>query len=83
MAKFRLYIYDVCGNPKDGFDVNDIWRTDTAIEVNDDTSDRAINRRLNAKGITWSASEAYESGTTIWGYSKKHGNAVGELRSID
>ena len=83
MTTFRLYTYDVWGNAKDGFDVNDVWRTDTLIEVDEDTSDRAINRRLNARGIEWSMAESYETGTTIWGYSKKYGNPICELRSED
>lgn len=79
MPTYTLYLYDVWGNAKDGFDVNDIYRTDTRIEVDDTTSNQAINRRLNAHGIIWSGIEYCEEYDAIFG-TDKTGKPIGELR---
>jgi hypothetical protein len=75
-VKYRLYTYDLLGNAKDGFEVNDVYRTSTVIEVQDDTSDRAINRRIGGRGIVWDG----EAGYTLYGETKT-GKPVCELRA--
>jgi hypothetical protein len=40
MATWRLYTYDVWGNEEDGFEVNDVFRTDTAVDVESEEDEK-------------------------------------------
>lgn len=75
MAKYRMIAYDVWGNSKEGFWVNQSFYTDTYIDIEDGYSDYRINRILGVKGITydWHESEIYAS-------LKKNGKPLFELR---
>lgn len=50
MARYRLYNYDVWGNEHDGFEVNDVYRTSTIVDIPDDANDETIIRILKAEG---------------------------------
>lgn len=79
MQKYRLYIYEVWGNARDGFEVNDVWRTDTVIEIAESTTDYQINRKLGARNCAWDG----EWGYTLYATNKRNGRPEGELRKID
>ena len=49
--KFRLYDYDVWGNEKDGFNVNDVFKTSTTVELNEKMSDRQIVNALKKEWV--------------------------------
>ena len=76
--KYQLYTYDLWGNAKDGFEVNDVYRSSTIIDVQEDTSDLAINRRIQGRGIVWDG----EHGYTLYGASKT-GKPICELRPLE
>ena len=76
--QYRVYTYDLWGNSRDGFEVNDVYRTGTIVDIADDTSDRAINRRIGAHGVTWDG----EHGYTLYGTAKSNGRPVCELRPV-
>ena len=46
MAKYQLVEYDVWGNPTDGFDVNNTYKTDVEYEISDSDTDSDIIRKL-------------------------------------
>lgn len=75
MAKYRLYSYDVWGNTREGFWVNDIYRTATVIEINPEYSDYRINRILSGKGIVYDWHEF-----VIYANLKRNGKPLFELR---
>ena len=75
---YRLYTYDLWGNARDGWEVNDVYAQSTVIEVDESTSDRAINRRLRAHGVRWNH-EAI--GYTLYGETKT-GKPVCELKPV-
>lgn len=77
-VKYQLYTYDLWGNSKDGFEVNDVYRQSTIIDVEESTSDRAINRRLSAHGVIWDG----EHGYTLYGVAKRDGRPIAELRVV-
>ena len=77
--RYRLYTYDLWGNARDGYDVNDVYRTGVVIELPDDASDYLINRRLGERGITWDG----EPGYVLYGNSSRDpSKPVAELRAI-
>ena len=93
--KYRLYTYDVWGNSKDGYEVNDIHiatryadstRSILAIEqviINIDpetATDYQINRLLNARGITWESAFDSDESPTLYGTVKRNGKPIAELR---
>lgn len=50
-TKFRLIGYDVCGNQDDGFHVNNVFTTNTFVELNDGMTDDEIVSHLISKKI--------------------------------
>ena len=40
--KYQLYSYDVWGNKKDGYQVNNVFKTDMIIEVKTDSDEELI-----------------------------------------
>jgi len=77
--RYKLYTYDVWGNARDGFQVNDVYPQPTTIEVSEYTSDRAINRRLGFNGLEWDGEPGYVLYATI----KRNGCPACELRAIE
>ncbi len=58
--KYRLCTYDLWGNAREGWEVNAVYRTNTIIEIDETTTDRAINRRLGIKGAVYSGEFGYQ-----------------------
>ena len=75
--QYEVISYDVWGNARDGFEVNQLFHTGRHVEVDDDTSDRAINRRLGIRGVEWDG----EPGYALYGTLKRNGMPVLELRA--
>lgn len=75
---YQVISYDVWGNSRDGFEVNAAYTTNTYIEVSESTSDRAINRRLGVRGISWDGDER-----TLYGTVKRNGMPALELRAVN
>ena len=73
--KYQLISYDVWGNARDGFEVNQAFTTGIYIDVSDDTSDRAINRRLGFNGLSWDGDEQ-----CLYATVKRNGMPACELR---
>lgn len=89
--KYELYLFDVWGNAKDGFEVNNwhkaliskdgsIFNIETIIiEIADSATDYQINRSLGCKGIVWDGSCFPD----INGSNKRNGKPFGFLRLIN
>lgn len=77
--RYKLYTYDVWGNARDGFQVNDVYPQSGIYTIRDDATDYQINRKVSGRGITWDG----EPGYTLYAENKRNGKPVGELRCID
>lgn len=91
---YEVCRYDVWGNARDGWDVNDVWRTGEKIHVtckrerhNAGTAqefstyvptDRQLNRALGARGLVWDG----ETEHTLFATHSRSGKPVGELRFV-
>lgn len=78
MAKFKYQIisYDVWGNARAGFEVNAAYTTGRYVVIDlENDSDRAINRRLGMRGITWDGDDV-----VLYGTVKRNGMPAMELR---
>ena len=90
MPKYKLYTYDVWGNTKEGFWVNDIHAAmrgtsilnaeNVIIELKGNETDYQINRKLGLRGIIWTDQWAEED--YMYGNLKRNGKPIGELRLI-
>lgn len=49
MPKYRLYTYDLWGNARDGYQVNDVFKSDTVIDITDDMTDKQIFKAIGIK----------------------------------
>lgn len=49
-ASYKLYGYDVWGNKRDGYEVNDVLPTGITIELPDEATDRQIVKALKDCG---------------------------------
>lgn len=76
--KFEIISYDVWGNTRDGYEVNAAYHTDQYIDIDESTSDRAINRRLGIHGAQWEGELEY----SLYGTSKRNGKPLLELRAV-
>lgn len=47
---YRLYNYDVWGNAKDGYDVNNVFNTGEVYELDDTWTDKQIISELKKQG---------------------------------
>lgn len=83
-AKFELIEYDVWGNARDGFEVNQAFYTGKLVTIDLDMDDASINRSLaqqgvkGCKGIEWEG----ESDYTLYATLKRNGKPMGELRRV-
>lgn len=75
---FEIISYDVWGNAREGFWVNQAFCTGQTVEVSEGDSDAAINRRLGSRGITWEGEIDY----TLYGTLKRNGRPALELRRV-
>jgi hypothetical protein len=83
--EWRLYTYDVWGNARDGFDVNDVFKTSTILEFSDNASDADIVKALKKagylrKGIRTSSIKFDGDDETIYFSDARNGRPEGELR---
>lgn len=51
MKRYRLYDYDVWGNEEDGWEVNDVFKTDNIAALNPKWSDKEIIKALKTQSI--------------------------------
>jgi len=49
--KFELINYDVWGNPRDGFEVNNSFRTGIVIDISENDTDKTILKKLKEVGF--------------------------------
>lgn len=77
--KYEVISYDIWGNARDGFEVNQAFRTGRFIDIDANTTDRAINRRLGVQGIQWDGEHEY----TLYGTLKRNGMPALELQPVD
>lgn len=49
--KYRVYDYDLWGNEKDGYTVNNCFRTTEIIEIKQDASEHTIIQTLKKHGV--------------------------------
>ena len=51
MPRYRIYDYDVWGNAKDGYEVNDVFKTSYVVELSENPSDEEIIKALKKVGF--------------------------------
>ena len=80
MTKYELIIYDLWGNRRDGWTVNNAFRTGIIIELeNPETaSNMLINRKLQSRDILWGGDPDY----TLYGVNRS-GKPIAELMKIE
>jgi hypothetical protein len=92
--KFQLWTYDVWGNAKDGYEVNDRYKSSEVIEIqvkatvhNAGTphefiayhpTDRQLSRAVGCKGLEWDG----ESDYTLYATRARDGKPMCELERI-
>lgn len=88
--KYCLYLYDVWGNSKDGYEINDVHKAlvgtifdckPVIIEIDDETTDYQLNRKIGCCGIEWAPD--FNAGEFIFGRNKRNHKPFGELRLIE
>jgi hypothetical protein len=72
--RYRVVKYDVWGNAKDGWEVNNKFTTGRFVELDGDESDYVINRRVGTEGCTWEGEDG-----VLYGTLKRNGKPVMEL----
>ena len=78
MSTYDIITYDVWGNTRDGFNVNQAFRTGETVELPPNASDYLINRRLGVRGIEWQGDEY-----ALYGTCKRNGRPALELMTQD
>ena len=76
--EYEIISYDVWGNAREGFEVNQAFRTGRRVTVNEGDSDYAINRRLGVRGVEWDGDPEY----TLYGTVKRNGRPALELQAV-
>lgn len=71
MSCYRMYVYDVWGNARDGYEINNLFRTETIIGVEMGIDDGALVKRLKEeklirKGIHKSSIEFESDGEVLY-----------------
>jgi hypothetical protein len=78
---YEVITYDVWGNAKDGFEVNQAFLSGTKVKLDPDMTDSQINRSLarqgikGVKGVEWDGDDF-----TLYATLKRNGRPQGELR---
>ena len=72
---YEIISYDVWGNSRDGWTVNQAFHTGRYVEIPEYATDRLINRRVGARGVVWSGEFPY----SLYGENKS-GKPILELR---
>jgi hypothetical protein len=82
--EYEVISYDVWGNARDGFDVNQSFRTGVVVTVEDTDTDATINRKLGRAGITGARGVTWDGtpGMALYGEYKRNGRPAAELRAV-
>ena len=89
MKSYKLISYDVWGNAKEGFDVNDAHYTGLTVELPNDATDRQIVKALKVCGYlkkTLKTKSVHIHGDdefAIYFDDARNGKPEGELRPIE
>ena len=94
VRRYRICTYDVCGNARDGWEVNNVFRSETTVDIrckrktfNGGTehefhdwhpTDSQINRAIGEKGLRWESNGAEG---TLYGETAS-GKPFGELEYV-
>ena len=91
---YRLYTYDVWGNARDGFQVNDrYWQGEIGVTCKRqvynagtdqefatyEPTDLQLNRAIGGRGLSWDG----ESDHTLYAENKRNGCPACELEAIN
>jgi hypothetical protein len=76
--KYEVITYDVWGNTREGFEVNQAFTTGRTITLPENASDYLINRRLGVRGVKWDGEPEY----SLYGELKRNGMPALELRAV-
>ena len=94
IRRYRAWSYDVWGNARDGFDVNDrydhghvdirckrqVYNAGAAHEFAAyDPTDRQLSRAVGARGVEWDG----ESDYTLYATQRRNGRPICELEFIE
>jgi hypothetical protein len=81
--EYEVISYDVWGNARDGFDVNDSRRTGVVVTIEDTDTDATINRKLGRAGITGAQGVRWDGDEyALYGEYKRNGRPAAELRAV-
>ena len=85
---YELITYDLLGNEEDGFEVNDAYRTNDFIEIQENDSDEDIVNKMKLEGlISTSFTDKLvldgEAGYSLYASFEKDGKPAFELRRVD
>jgi hypothetical protein len=76
--KYEVITYDVWGNARDGFEVNQAFYSGRTVTLPENASDYLINRRLSLQGVKWDGEPEY----SLYGELKRNGMPALELRAV-
>lgn len=76
--KMQVITYDVWGNARDGWEANQAFTTGIYIDVTENCSDMAINRRLGVRGLRWNGELEFG----LYAENRRNGKPELELRPI-
>lgn len=85
---YRVYTYDVWGNEKDGWDVNDVYQTSDYVDIPDSPTDAQIITALKKEGLikprihTKSIGIDGEPGYSLYITDARNGKPEYELRAV-
>ena len=81
--KYRLYTYDLWGNSKDGYQVNDVYSQDV-FEIDDSLTDKQIFKIIGIKPQSQNHVEFDTNGdeNTLYIQAKKDAKPICELRLV-
>jgi len=86
--EYQWYDYDVWGNAKDGYDVNNVFRTPAFVTLAENATDAQIVASLRKAGILKARTQTKrvqidgETGYTLYFMDRKDGMPLGELRAV-
>ena len=79
MTTYNILGLDVWGNTREGFDVNQTYRTGRTLTLSGTESDRTINRRLGLRGLKWEGDPEF----MLYGENKRNGRPAIYLAAIE
>jgi len=82
--KYKLYTYDLWGNKKDGYEINDLYPSNISLDIGPDDSDEIIIKKVRKEMIKKPHTKSF----TIYGdyadriYVELRGVPLYELRPV-